>query len=719
MKILINYSEMRQYVALKIVTNKYFGKNIKVYIYIDSYKNIDFYNELLRKRVVYKYERKLKRMGCKFHRIIVPLSDCINNIIERNKIDVYLTNDFKSMGLYSDSKYVRCIDSKMDVERICAQIDYYLLMDSKPLLNNKKTSLYPSKDKIWLSAYNSQAQREYERLNGNNDSTVFEVIKEANKDFLYETAMIYYGIKISYGELITNVNRMSRMLIGEGIKKGDVVSICTPNVPDGVYCYFAAQNIGAIPSMLHVFSSQEDMKYYFKLEKIKLVIAIGMTKTCENIKAAINDTKIKVIVIPMDSSLSFRSVEAAKMKLGISLIRRLHKGKQFFEITDYSRFENIEDCCRKHKGQKLITAHNEIATIVHTGGTTGRGKSVILTHENILSNDNAFEATIQDFEPGDTILAIPPLFHVLGLNNCILLMLRVGGKVVLIPKYNKYKISQLCRKYHPEMIFGVPKIGRDFLEFLDEKIDLSHLKYYVLGGEEMSKSFIEQSNKFLKQHGANIYCDQSLGATECSCSMTNTFKNSYVPGSLGIPLINLDMKVVKAAGEDIRECNYNEYGEICFSGPSVMKGYLEEISENKEYIRQHSDGKRWFHTGDLGYVSEDGVLFFVGRIKELLKINGEQVYPSIIKQVIMQHNSIKDCAVIGTCDETGHKRVLAIAVLNENDKCNQENIKHELIDMCKKQLIREAVPMDIVFRDKLPETNIYKLNINELREEYT
>ena len=232
MKILINYSEMRQYVALKIVTNKYFGKNIKVYIYIDSYKNIDFYNELLRKRVVYKYERKLKRMGCKFHRIIVPSSDCINNIIERNKIDVYLTNDFKSMGLYSDSKYVRCIDSKMDVERICAQIDYYLLMDSKPLLNNKKTSLYPSKDKIWLSAYNSQAQREYERLNGNNDSTVFEVIKEANKDFLYETAMIYYGIKISYGELITNVNRMSRMLIGEGIKKGDVVSICTPNVPD-------------------------------------------------------------------------------------------------------------------------------------------------------------------------------------------------------------------------------------------------------------------------------------------------------------------------------------------------------------------------------------------------------------------------------------------------------------------------------------------------------
>lgn len=719
MKILINYSEMRQYGTLKIVTNKYCGKNIKVYIYIDLSENIDFDKELSRKRVAYKYERKLKRMGCKFHRVIVPTGDSINNIIERNKIDVYLTNDLEIMELYSDSKYVRCIDAKMDMERICAQIDSYLFMDSKSLLKNKKTTQYPSKDKIWLSAYNTQAQREYERLNANNDSTILDVIKEVNKDFLYETAMIYYGIKISYGELINNINRISRMLMGEGIKNGDVVSICTPNVPDGIYCYFAAQNIGAIPSMLHVFSSQEDMKYYFKLEKTKLVIAIGMTKTCENIKAAVNGTNIRVIIIPMDSSLSFRSVEAVKMKLGISLIKRLYKGKQFFEITDYSRFQNIEDCCRKHKGQKLITAHNEIATIVHTGGTTGRGKSVILTHKNILSNDNAFEATIQDFERGDTILAIPPLFHVLGLNNCILLILRAGGKVVLVPKYNKYKISQLCRKYHPEMIFGVPKIGRDFLEFLDEKINLSHLKYYVLGGEEMSKSFIEQSNKFLQQHGANIYCDQSLGATECSCSMTNTFKNSYVPGSLGIPLINLDMKVVKAVGEDIRECDYNEYGEICFSGPSVMNGYLEEISENKEYIRQHSDGKMWFHTGDLGYISEDGILFFVGRIKELLKINGEQVYPSIIKQVIMQHNSIKDCAVIGTHDEVGHKRVLVIAVMNEDDKYNQENIKHELIDMCKKQLIREAVPMDIVFRDKLPETNIYKLNINELREEYT
>ena len=455
MKILINYSEMRQYGTLKIVTNKYCGKNIKVYIYIDLSKNIDFDKALSRKRVAYKYERKLKRRGCKFHRVIVPTGDSINNIIERNKIDVYLTNDLEIMELYSDSKYVRCIDAKMDVERICAQIDSYLLMDSKSLLKNKKTTQYPSKDKIWLSAYNIQAQREYERLNANNDSTILDVIKEVNKDFLYETAMIYYGIKISYGELINNINRMSRMLMGEGIKNGDVVSICTPNVPDGIYCYFAAQNIGAIPSMLHVFSSQEDMKYYFKLEKTKLVIAIGMTKTCENIKAAVNGTNIRVIIIPMDSSLSFRSVEAVKMKLGISLIKRLHKGKHFFEITDYSRFQNIGDCCRKHKGQKLITAHNEIATVVHTGGTTGRGKSVILTHKNILSNDNAFEATIQDFERGDTILAIPPLFHVLGLNNCILLILRAGGKVVLVPKYNKYKISQLCRKYQPEIIMEV------------------------------------------------------------------------------------------------------------------------------------------------------------------------------------------------------------------------------------------------------------------------
>lgn len=122
------------------------------------------------------------------------------------------------MELYSDSKYVRCIDAKMDVERICAQIDSYLLMDSKSLLKNKKTTQYPSKDKIWLSAYNIQAQREYERLNANNDSTILDVIKEVNKDFLYETAMIYYGIKISYGELINNINRMSRMLMGEGIK---------------------------------------------------------------------------------------------------------------------------------------------------------------------------------------------------------------------------------------------------------------------------------------------------------------------------------------------------------------------------------------------------------------------------------------------------------------------------------------------------------------------
>lgn len=660
-------------------------------------------------------EKSLKRIGFPYSCVILQ-RDALENIVSRNHIDYILSFDGKMQECFKD-KYVELVDINQDAKALRNQITSIVEYNFSPIIcGDISITDAPSKNKIWLKNYNRRAQRDLERFSEEHKS-IFQHICDNNKDFLYQTAIEYYGVKITYMDLIKNVEINERVLSYLGVRKGDVVTVCTPNVPSAIYLYFAAQEIGAIPSMMHVYSSPEEMKYYLNTEKSRFVVMIGLNRVKKNLQSILNDTPVeKVIVIPLNDSLDCSCPEAIKTKLGLALLgtelgSRLFKNENAkFDMPLDDRFVTHRECIEKSRNTEINRAYNDISTIIHTGGTTGMGKSTLLTHDNINRNDDAFEATIQDFERGDAIIAIPPLFHVLGLNNCIILILRAGGKVILVSKYQKVALPRLIQKYKPAFLFGVPKIGRDILEVKEfENTDLSCLKYYVLGGEEMSQQFLEKTMDFLEAHNARIKVSQSLGATEGACSLTNTFEPNIL-GSLGIPLINMDMKIIKKnQNEEIVECRYGERGEICFSGPSIMKGYLNAPEENETVLREHDDGKIWFHTGDLGYVDKNGVLFFVNRIKDMLKINGEQVYPSNIKKIIMQHKAVKDCAVVGTEDSHNHKRVAAIIVLH-NPMDDIEQIKREIMTVCAENLTRESIPSYIEVCDKLPETKLFKVD---------
>ena len=686
-----------------------------IYVLMDEQKYDLFESINLWRKEVNHSKRKLEAIGFPYHYVILQ-RDRMEEHISKNHIDYVLSFDNEILSTVLD-EYVEFISLNQESKDLERNLKKIIEHNFSPIME-KDTAITdsPSKDKIWLKNYNKRAGKDLERF-GKEKKSIFRHICDNNRDFLYEVAIDYYGVEITYDELIKNVDTNAKVLTWLGVEKNDVITICSPNVPSSIYFYFAAQEIGAVPSMMHVYSSPEEMKRYLTVEKSKIVIMIGMNQPKRNLQSILDDTSVKkVVVIPLNDSLDCSCMESMKTKLGIGFLgtkvgsRLLKNEGARFDMPSDERFITHKECICQSKNQEVIKSYTEISTIIHTGGTTGMGKSTLLTHENINRNDDAFEATIQDFERGDAIITIPPLFHILGLNNCIILILRAGGKVVLVSKYRKKELPKLIQKHHPAFLFGVPKIGRDILEVKEfAHTDLSSLKYYVLGGEEMSLKFLDKTMDFLKEHNARIKVSQSLGATEGSCSLTNTFEPNII-GSLGIPLINMDMKIVRD-GENgtVSECTYGECGEICFSGPSIMQGYLNDEEENALTLRKHDDGKVWLHTGDLGYVNQEGVLFFVDRIKDMLKINGEQVYPSKIKKVIMQHQAVRDCAVVGTEDAGGHKRVAAIITLH-NPLSDIEQIKQEIMTLCTNHLTRESIPYYIEVQEQLPETKLFKVD---------
>lgn len=758
MKFFLRFTDIKR--SLKTTDIKNILKRLKspkekIYILIDDYdySNVSLEDE---KKIIAKYEKLLNKMGISFHNLILCKRDSVKTIMERNHYDVYIA-DHRYNFEVEDSKYLKFLpieDLNLDIN-----INNLLKSAYEPL---KRDDLdfgpFPSKDKRWLTNYTQKELDDLQRFSKDNCS-VLDHIRNQNKDFMYQVAIEYYGSLITYDDFMKNIVKYKKAFSNIGIQAGDRVSVCTPNVPAGIYAHFALQDMGAIPCMLHVYTTSTDMNYYFNKEEIKAVVMIGMPEVCSNVKQAIEGTNVgKVIAVPLTDGIDNKSFESLKTKFGItlltskfgkSLLNVSKKIKEFkldkkelghntnisiadvikdalkdvkvFKLPEDERFIMLDDFLEQGINTPEVNGYNEIATIIHTGGTTGRGKSALITHNNINKNDDAFEATITDFERGDSIIAIPPIFHILGLNNCVDLILRNGGKIVLISKYNKFELPKLFKKHEPQLLFGVPKIGRDIISVPGfEGVSLKNLKYYVLGGEEMSEEFIKESNNFLSEHGAKIKTSQSLGATEGTCSFTNTFESGYVAGSIGIPLINVTAKIVKQDEYGrYHEVDYTEKGEICFKGDSIMKGYLNDVEANNcVFVKHDDDGEVWLHTGDCGYMDQNGVLYFVDRIKEMFKINGEQVFPSEIKKVIAMHPYVDGCAVVCVNDNKGRKRIVASVTLKSNAIGSSKLISEEIMNLCKKHLQRESIPRLIDIREKLPETNLYKLDNGQLAKEY-
>ena len=561
---------------------------------------------------------------------------------------------------------------------------------------------YPSIDKPWLKYYSEEA------INAPlPECTIYEYLWENNKDFPNNVALNYFDRKITYGEVFDNIEEATKSFSSLGLVNGDIVTVCAVTVPETIYSFYGLNRLGVICNMIDPRTSAEGIQNYIKEVKSKVVVTIDVAYP--KIVEAIKGTSVEKIVVispadslPQPKKFLFKAFKATKIpndNLHIKWNGLITQGKDVQpNIIPYTK--------------------NTPCVIVHTGGTTGIPKGVMLSNDNM--NAAAFQAIIAgfDFKREHNWLNIMPPFIAYGVGNGLHLPLIVGMEVILIPSFDPNNFADLLNKYHPNHMVGVPShYGSIIHSHKMDKQDLSYVIAPVVGGDAMDISLEEDTNAFLKAHNCTYPVCKGYGMSEvaaavCACSSHDCNKI----GSVGTPW----PKTIMAAF-DIntgKELGYNQEGEICITGPNTMVGYYEKEIETNNIIRQHEDGLMWVHSGDIGYIDEDGFVFIKDRIKRIIiRHDGFKVFPSLIEKTVSTNkNVISNCAV-GIADNSHRQGKLPIVFAVLDDSTNKESTKAELFELCKKELPEYVQPIDFVFIDKMPLTSVGKIDYRALEQQ--
>lgn len=314
---------------------------------------------------------------------------------------------------------------------------------------------------------------------------------------------------------------------------------------------------------------------------------------------------------------------------------------------------------------------------------------------------------------GDVVLAIMPIFHGFGLGVSVHTVFNFGGTVNLVPQFDARFFDKLIMKSNPQVIVGVPTLYEALINTNNKKLNLASLKYAICGGDSLTTSLARKVNIFLENHNTSVKIMQGYGMTESTAAIALACDQFNVEGSVGIPFPGDYFKIVTPHTQE--EVPYGETGEICVCGPTVMMEYLDNEKETNEALQIHRDGNVWLHTGDIGYMNKDGVIFYQSRLKRMIVSSGYNVYPQQIETVIEEHEAVLKCTVIGIPHPYKVQVAKAIIVL-KNGFSDSWSVKKSIKEHCEKNLSKFSLPYEYEYRKSLPRTLIGKVDLKKLNE---
>lgn len=582
----------------------------------------------------------------------------------------------------------------------------YSLQEGK-ILEGKLTG-YPSVDRPWLKYYKKEVVNS--KLP---EDTIYGYIFSKNVDGLNRTAIEYFGNKLTYKELFNKIDQCASALVAKGIKKGDIVTICMPTTPETVYLFYALSKIGAVSNMIDPRKSAKEIEEYANEVNSKLFFGIDVSG--EKLRGLKKNTSVEeVIVITPYETFKKPLKKFLKFKDKISA-----KSKRFVDSTECIKWDDFIKCGSNKPVKTEKYEKNTPVTIVHTGGTTGKAKGVILSNDNI--NCGAFQCEVSglNFEDRGTWLDIMPPFIVYGVGNGLHLPLSMGMKVILMPKFDPTKFDEILLKHKPNYMAGVPSHYGYLLKSKKMKnADLSFIKTPIVGGDKMDYTLEKEVNMFLKEHNCKTKIIKGYGMSEVDAAVSVCINGEINKlKSVGIPLSHSNIGIFNP--ETNEEVSYNQEGEVRISGPNVMLGYFNNKEEEQKILYTDADGVKWIRSGDLGYFDEDALLYVKGRYKEMIiRPDGFKVYPSSIEDVILLHNDVAECKVVGCRDfsESQGELPKAFIIIKDTNK-SPDIILEEIKVICEKELAEYSLPFDYEIITKFPTTSIGKIDTIALKEE--
>lgn len=565
---------------------------------------------------------------------------------------------------------------------------------------------YPSIDKPWLKYYKEEA------INASlPECSIYEYLLENNKNHLDDVAIVYFGRKITYGELLKNIDRCQRALSAFGVKEKEIITIALPSIPEALYLVYAANKIGAIANMIHPLAGENELRNY--LNEVSSRICFLFTGTYDIIKNSLEKTSVETaVVISASESLPFGIKQLYQIKTRKSSFTQTKK------VIKWQSFLSKGENAPLYAVKKNI---HEVAIISHTGGTTGEPKGVMCSDHNINTVIWEIGCNLPHNRQEKTLVVLPPFINY-SLVNAMLEPLAFGFQVILIPDYKPEKFGKYVAQYRPNHFNSIPAYWEALLHIEDlEKADLSSLRHIFYGGEGMDRQTENEVNRLLLSRKAQFKLKKGLGSTEMVSAATVTYEDCNLLDSVGIPLVKVNCKIVDP--ETGLECTYDQTGEICFSGPQLMIGYYKNQAATDDIIKTHADGVRWLHTGDLGHFNADGILFVDGRIKRIIMTKGKdgtvtKMFPDRIEKVILQHPDVSLCCVVGIPDEKRINFAKAAVVLRDG-ALESEKSTTNILSLCKENLPEYMIPDLIEYLPDLPRTERGKIDYRALEKTNT
>ncbi|MBE6151780.1 MAG: acyl--CoA ligase [Firmicutes bacterium] len=570
----------------------------------------------------------------------------------------------------------------------------------------------PSIDKPWLKYYNEKS------INMSMPKmTCYDYLKECNKKYLDRTALSYFGRKITFEELFINIESTAKALKSLGLKENEVITISLPNIPEAVYLFYACSKIGVVANMVDPRSSEEDLKKYIEEVDSKLVIIVD--SHFYKIKRLVDEEIVdKTVAVSPAESLPLALNLGYKAKEFVSSIKDSNKKIDYScKVINWSSFINGGNNFMKSTEVEYVS--NRPFVIEHTGGTTGSPKGVILTNENI--NAVALQSVLTgiDMKREHTWLDIMPTFIAYGVGMGLHLPLTIGMETILIPQFKAEEFDKLLLKHKPVHMVGVPSYWGTIIN--SKKMQKQNLSYMIaptVGGDAMNIELEKAANAFLTTHGCSSKITKGYGMTEVCGGVVGTIDENNQLGSVGIPFVKINIAIFDPETQE--ELGYNQEGEVCITGPNTMLKYWDNEKATEDILKVHEDGTVWVHSGDIGYITNDGNLFITDRMKRLIiRYDGFKVFPSRIEKVISSYPAVESCKVIGIqdCNHSQGKLPKVHIVLKEEYREDEDIIIRELEKLCMEQLPEYMQPVAYQVRDIMPLTSVGKIDYLALEAE--
>lgn len=461
----------------------------------------------------------------------------------------------------------------------------------------------------------------------------------------------YHDQSITYGMFKEKIELVRNYFYSEGIRRGQNVGLYCKNCPEFVEAYFAIVSLGAVVVPLNRTLTPNEVAYIAEDAEMQVIVSMQKLDL---------DGKYKQLLIPDYTTQ--------------------------LEATDVKQPPQLED-----------VNEDDVTVIIYTSGTTGHPKGAMLTHKNLVSNTKGIVNAL-GIQAEDRILCVLPMFHSFAWTTTVLSALYCGATTVIVENFHPKDTVKTIFEEKATIVCGVPTMYNYYLMVGSPEVFQS-VRCFVSGGASLP---VEVTANFKHKIGISIV--EGYGLSEASPVVAVNPMEHVKVGSIGVPLEDVEVKIVDGEGHELP---VSEVGELTVNGPNVMKGYF-----NLPEVTARTIVDNWLHTGDLAYKDEDGYLFIVDRLKDIIIVSGMNVYPREVEEVIYQYAGIVEATVIGVPDKTRGEAVAAFIVTEDNKTFDKKGFKKFL----REKLANFKLPREIILKETLPKNATGKIMKKTLRE---